>query len=51
MKNLKSKIMFPIHAIGYFACSLISRVALKIGNATGKKTSDMLSKMEAATYF
>ena len=45
MKKIKSKIMVPVNMVGYFTYSLISRVALKIGNATGKKSSSMLSKV------
>lgn len=39
------KIRTIITVTGYFACSLISRVALKIGNVAGNKASHMVSKV------
>jgi hypothetical protein len=50
MKNLKSKIMDPIIVVGYFACSLISRVSLKISNIAAEKSSTMLSKILTTNY-
>lgn len=48
MKKFKSKIMVPVNMVGYFTCSLISRVALKVGNVVGEKSSSMLSKVASS---
>ena len=50
MKKLKSKIIGTVNVVGYFTCSFVSRVALKIGNIAGNKSSNMLSKVATTNH-